>query len=363
MGILFRNFLRNWRSTLAALAVVTVMTVFLVSFLNSIATNREKLQQAFDTLEVTASFQGTGDKSVSISKEIVDAILNSGFVESYRLAAQFTVRAGDTYLRAVNVPETDALLERNLPEAQWLDGWDAGLLQGAEDVCLAPVAAGYVPGDTAVLDCVTGEQITLLVVCCYEGGGDDNADLCYYCPLQTLENIVTSFGKTFSYCKMEMNLQNLESLDQFKADMKALGLEQSSARLLINDSLLRQVTDQLRQQIRLMEQILPVLLLLVAAIGFGLSFLLARGQKKDYAIMRLLGEGVFRVTMKALCMQALLCVEGIAIGIVCMLLTGQTDLHPESCALLLVCYCMGAVIAAYLTVRVDVMQVLRNQEG
>lgn len=362
MGILFRNFLRSWRSTLAALAVVTVMTVFLVSFLNSIATNRERLQQAFDTLEVTASFQGTGDKSPSIAKEIVDAILNSGFVGSYRLAAQFTVRAGDTYLRAVNVPETDALLERNLPQAQWLEGWSEECLQGAENVCFAPEAAGYLPGDTAVLDCVTGEQISLLVVCCYEGGGDDS-DFCYYCPLQTLESIVTSFGKTFSYCKMEMNLQKLESLDQFKADMKELGLEQSPTRLLINDSLLRQVTDQLRQQIRLMEQILPVLLLLVAAIGFGLSFLLARGQKKDYAVMRLLGESVFRVTMKALCMQALLCAAGIVLGSVCMLLMGQTDLHPESCGLLLLCYCMGAVIAAYLTVRVNVMQVLRNQEG
>lgn len=362
MGILFRNFLRSWRSTLAALAVVTVMTVFLISFLGSIATNRERLQQAYDTLEVTAYFRGNGDKSPSIASEVVDTILESGFVKSYLLAAQFTVRAGDSYLRAVNVPETDSLLEKNLPNGQWLEGWDESLFQQEERVCLAPVASGYLPGDTAMLECVTGDVIELLVVGCYEGGGDD-ADLYYYCSIPALKSILGELGKSFSYCKMEMELQNLAHIDQFKAQMKELGLEESAARLMINDSLLRQVTDQLRQQIRLMERILPVLLLLVAAIGFGLSFLLARGQKKDFAVMRLLGESVSRVTLKALCMQAGLCAVGIVLGLVCMLLTGQTDLHPESCGLLLVCYCLGAVIAAYLTVRVDVMQVLRDREG
>ena len=99
--------------------------------------------------------------------------------------------------------------------------------------------------------------------------------------------------------------------------------------------------------------------------GFLLCFLTARGRKQEYAVMRLLGESRAAVTMKAIVEQIILCAIGIGLGIVAMLIIPykRADwFSADAVILVAACYLVGAASAALMSVRVDVMSILRDKE-
>ena len=78
--------------------------------------------------------------------------------------------------------------------------------------------------------------------------------------------------------------------------------------------------------------------------------------------MRLLGESTTQVTVKALLEQMILCACGIVLGILILMSFGQGSLNAVTCGIILVCYTLGATLAVLLTVRVNVMEILRDKE-
>ena len=78
--------------------------------------------------------------------------------------------------------------------------------------------------------------------------------------------------------------------------------------------------------------------------------------------MRMLGESVSRITVKALWEQMVLCAVGIALGAAMVSLTGLGQMEPAICGGILMCYTLGAAVAVMLTVRVNVMEILRDKE-
>ena len=100
----------------------------------------------------------------------------------------------------------------------------------------------------------------------------------------------------------------------------------------------------------------------VAVIGFFLCFLLARSRKSEFAIMRMLGESVSRITVKALREQFVLCAAGIVLGAGTVTLTGSGQMEPAICGGILLCYTLGAAVAVMMTVHVNVMEILRDKE-
>ena len=77
--------------------------------------------------------------------------------------------------------------------------------------------------------------------------------------------------------------------------------------------------------------------------------------------MRMLGESRLQVTLKALLEQAALCLVGILLGCLLLLLTGGIP-DLATCGIILGCYTLGAALAVLMTVRVDVMDILRDKE-
>jgi ABC-type antimicrobial peptide transport system permease subunit len=112
----------------------------------------------------------------------------------------------------------------------------------------------------------------------------------------------------------------------------------------------------------MLERLYMFFFVLVIAIGFFLCFLLARGRKPEYAVMRLLGESSAKVTIKALLEQIVLCVCGILLGTLVLTIGGQESLNAVTCGIILACYTLGAAMAVLLTVRVNVMEILRDKE-
>lgn len=112
MKMAFRSFFRNRRVTVISIAAVLAMTVFLLTFANSIRLNQISLNEAFDSLEVTARIRGaTGDPY--LEEERFQAIVNSGFVEEYTTLTRFQQR-GDATLQGVSSLEASAMLREAL---------------------------------------------------------------------------------------------------------------------------------------------------------------------------------------------------------------------------------------------------------
>ena len=77
--------------------------------------------------------------------------------------------------------------------------------------------------------------------------------------------------------------------------------------------------------------------------------------------MRLLGEPAAQVVLKSLVEQGILCAVGVGLGTVLLLGKGG-GIAPTVCLVIVLGYCLGAALAVGLTVRVDVMCVLRDKE-
>ena len=78
--------------------------------------------------------------------------------------------------------------------------------------------------------------------------------------------------------------------------------------------------------------------------------------------MRMLGESRMKITMKALLEQFIFCLGGVALGAAAMAFMEAERFHAAICAVILLCYSLGAAAAVMLTVGVNVMDILRDKE-
>ena len=361
MKMAFRSFFRNRRVTVISIAAVLAMTVFLLTFANSIRLNQISLNEAFDSLEVTARIRGaTGDPY--LEEERFQAIVNSGFVEEYTTLTRFQQR-GDATLQGVSSLEASAMLREALGFTTWLEGYDESALWGDEAVCLAPASAPLELGEEKIFFLVERENtVPLKVVGLYELENGGNAES-YFCPLAWLTQACRDRNIPVRYNALEMRLGNLRDLDRFKEQMRQLGMDKGTAVLVINDALLREVTTQLGRQIRLLEGVLPILLLLVAGIGFGLSFLLLQGRKKEAAVLRSLGMRRGQVAGVFLTESAARALAGVVLGgALAWAVLGATAFQPGYLALVLLCFLLGGAAAVWKISGINVFTILTARE-
>ena len=359
----YRNFLRNRRVTVISATAVLAMTFFLMAFANSIRLNRLSLDDAYDHLEVRAHIVSANMLvEPALDQERYQAILDSGFVKTYFSAAGFKQR-GKTVLRGVSQPSADPFLEEVLSFCTWMDGYDAGLFQQAEAVCVVSANSGLELGD--LQECFLEDKENLLqmkIVGVYDipDAGDIST---IFCSLPWLEHACLEQDVPMKYCELDMELTNLRKLEVFKMQMRELGMDSGSTHLVINDALLREVTSQLNRQIRLLESVLPILLALVAGIGFGLSYLLLRGRKREGAVMRSLGmkrTQVFSVLLIENLLQAIL---GSLLGCVCVAAVLGADAMQFHYAVFLIgCYLLGGSLAVWQLSGVNVFTVMTAKD-
>jgi len=357
------HFWRSRRVSLSASAVVLVSSLFLMIFFSSISTYQQELWQSYSALKASAHITAyhSGEKP-KLPVDTYQAILDTGFPINHGVMADH--KLGDKeVLRGVNGPEIDPSLRDCIDEVEWVEGYDASVFQRDALVCLMPNDWQSDYGDS--WECWIGQNTyTFRVVGIYGNkfSSKDNGTV-YYCPVNALKAVYAAENLEFTYCGMEMDLQNLAELDAFKAQMKQLKLDSGDTRMVINDSQLQTVTSQLKRQVRLLETLLPVLLALIAAIGFGSSFLLLRGRRREAAILRALGmkrAAVFGSFLLETLLQALL---GLLMGcIIGWFAFGSGALQPGYLASLLGCYLLGGAAAVWKISGVNVLSLLTARE-
>lgn len=125
--------------------------------------------------------------------------------------------------------------------------------------------------------------------------------------------------------------------------------------LTIHDEQYRATLATLEQNIRRTQILLPLLLLLGLGMGFLVSFLATRGEKRSYALMRTQGLTRGKLLFSILVEQTVLpLAAALAIGL------GLGNAAPA--LMYLVCHCIGCALVAVKAVRVPPTAILREQE-
>ena len=365
MKLIWKNFSRNKNITLAAVAAVSAMTLFLMLYMNSIRIYRQELTNTYTAMTVEGWVDGNKKgRAPVITQAEYTAIVDSGFIaeHSARITCSSLSSTGQ-WLYGLEDPRGEPNLAAELSYLQWQEGFDASLFGGDDPVCVAPRSTGLDLGDTVIfpLKRDSAEVLELAVVGLYGGGGGGIQN--FYCPLASLRNAYQGAGLSFNYSGLNLIFADLANLETFKMAMLKEELHTGEAQLRIDDITMQQTTGQLKQQIALLEGLLPVLLVLVAAIGFGLSFLLLRGRKKEAAVLRSLGmrrSAVFTVLLGETALQAVIgCLLGCGLT---LLLAGATAFAPDQLLLLWACDLLGGGVAAWKISGVNVFNIMTAKE-
>ncbi len=406
-SLLFNGRMAFMRKTSCLLTVLfaLVATVFLLFYPLFIEEARAELDDAYASVEVTGwLYNGDGFQDPDIPGELWKALLDSGFLETHYSYSMAEVRLFDAHLytepltspqQATAVFETteETLLKnkdkkntswktmqalnhiltrdglfRVEKDIQWVEGWSAeAFFSGGERVCLVASSLGYQPGDLVPVR--LRNPSNKHDVLCFRAVGvyphpSSVGDVDLILPLQTLETICQAGGEDWPFWVNGFSflVKDNRELPALKRTVIDLGLTRGEIRAAIDDRILDGTVSPIRSNLAMLEGLYKVFFAVVAAIGFFLCFLLAKGRKQEYAVMRLLGESAFRVTWKAILEQLLLCLLGIVLGAAILAVAGQGAPDLVACGMILLCYTLGAAVAVILTVRVNVLEILRDKE-
>lgn len=407
-----------WRRKAACLLVVVstmAATVFMLFYPSLIDNTRKRLEETYSSITVTGSILSEDKIVPAVSGSMWEKMQQSGYFSSLYGSASFVIRtfpkdileesAGEGAseqqkliafqnllasfeeedsggvsgsMKACSSFSAEDELVRIREDIRWLEGYDESCLEGDERICIISDKWGYAPGDTIPLLArvpVSKTQLEgifhLKVAGTYPGKITKFAAVM---PLKTMEDLTIAatavhkqagnpYAWNFGLNAVYFTVRDNQQLDQIKAAITESGLRSNKlVRVRIDDRILKETVGPIESNLAQLEGSYLFFFVMIAAIGFLLSFLLARGRKPEYAVMRMLGESRLQITLKALLEQFVLCLGGVLLGAAAVGIIGQEGFRPGVCAAILLCYTLGAAAAVLLTVRVNVMDILRDKE-
>ncbi len=407
-----------WRRKAACLLVVIstmAATVFMLFYPSLIDNTRKRLEETYSGITVTGSILSEDKIAPAVSGNMWKKMQQSGYFRPLYGSASFVIRtfpkdileesAGEGAseqqkliafqnllasfeeedsggvsgsMKACSSFSAEDELVRIREDIRWLEGYDESCLEGDERICIISDKWGYAPGDTIPLLArvpVSKTQLEgifhLKVAGTYPGKITKFAAVM---PLKTMEDLTVAatavhkqagnpYAWNFGLNAVYFTVRDNQQLDQIKAAITESGLRSNKlVRVRIDDRILKETVGPIESNLAQLEGSYLFFFVMIAAIGFLLSFLLARGRKPEYAVMRMLGESRLQITLKALLEQFVLCLGGVLLGAAAVGIIGQERFRPGICAAILLCYTVGAAVAVLLTVRVNVMDILRDKE-
>jgi len=407
-----KGYLLNWRMTLrrrmACLLVVlsaAAVTLFLLIYPRFVERTRAELDFAYDSIPVTGWLVNTQEYADPVLYgQIWHQMLDTGLIGEHNSYATLQAKVYEKELllsrakatgaaalinaltalmeeekassrydrldldaaRAVNRLDAEQGLRLLREKIRWAEGLDERCLTGDGNYCLLPESLGWEPGETVPIYLASydvGKHIACMTVAGVYAGTLPN-HVVVVLPLKAAE-ILSETHWLFYVNACNFTVSDNKKLPELKEQLMELGLNGASdlaVRVAIDDRILESTVSPIQSNLALLEGLYRFFFVLVAGIGFFLCFLLVRGRKTEFAVMRMLGESRFQVTLKVLLEQAALCLLGILLGGALLVLAGQGAPDMVSCCTILGCYTLGAALAVLFTVRVDVMEILRDKE-
>ncbi len=390
-------------SCLLTVLFALVATVFLLAYPLFVQNTRDRLEHAYDSVEVSGwLYNSMGYEDPLIEGDLWHSILDTGQIKTHYTKATVELKMYDASrlyrkvgenataeeyiaafsemssgnaadkrlqnIQAINRIEACEELDRQAGQIRWMDGYSADCLTGSDMICLLPAEVGYRPGALIPLRLKTEEK-QMAVFCLRVAGVYPRGltgRISAIVPIQTLETMFQQKDWPFYVNSFSFLVKDNREIPALKDTFTALGLDGASGKMTvraaIDDRILDGTVSPIKSNLAMLQGLYRFFFAVVAAIGFFLCFLLTKSRRQEYAVMRLLGESALRVTGKAVLEQLLLCLTGVALGAAVLVAAGQGRVDLAVCGVILLCYTLGAAAAVVLTVRVDVMEILRDKE-
>lgn len=230
-------------------------------------------------------------------------------------------------------------------------------------------------GDFTARDEIFAEQ-RLKVVGTYTG---DSRTI--YCPWEIIEELsikITGVTHTDSLrfsIKDNHQIDNIKTLltryftnvDNSGALKEHLGsniLTHYEYAITVYDGTLNKTASILKDNIRVLEILRPIIIIISFLIGFVASFLFVRNRKPEFAVMRSLGTKKRMVFGEVFIEQFSLGIIGTTLGLMVYYVLYNFKIMPpwNNIAILLLCYMLGCSIVMFWIVNVKVMSILKEKE-
>ena len=409
MSYLWRMALRRKAACLLVVISTAVATVFMLFYPSLIENTRQRLNETYDNITVTGSittaqispmpkipnsmwhemeegglfhqlYGSSHFKIHTFPKKLLEEMAGKDASEQLKLLAFQTLlsdaerkadRVGGRMMGYNSIEAVDELI-RIRDDINWLEGYDEGCLAGEEHICIIPERWGYGLGDTITLlaETTIGTSevegiFRVKVAATYPG---KITKLTAAMPLKAMEQLAedatAAHKQAGNHYEWILNLDDVfftvkdnQKLDEVKTLLQKLR-GNDLLRVRLDDKTLKETVNPIESNLAQLEGSFICFFVMIAAIGFFISFLLARGRKSEYAVMRLLGESRIQITMKALIEQFTLCLVGVTISA----FIERNSFDGAICGVILLCYTMGAAAAVMLNVGINVMDILRDKE-
>lgn len=380
---LIKRILRRPWLSLCTIVITVLMCVLMGYLMHYRQTQEEKLLEAQQSLEIFCQLsngQGTSTEALNAPREVLELFWGEDaplapYIRDLRMTKDFEFRAPDTGIPEWN-PAHFAVTLRSMtgPDLwEWIDPAVGGIAPeyfvedfwNSEDfICLVSEELyGQLETDTFDMEVhnpASGSQgrakVTFTVAGTYPGAA---------------AMVIIPFGTAQKLAELTTIRSCVDSLSFYVADnlrldeMTEIAGEQFSPidplstgkrfALLIRDEQYRATTAVLEQNIRRTGLLLPMVLLLGLGVGFLISFLATRNERRTYALMRTLGMNTRRLFISVLREQLVPVLLG---GLAGYLVSGE--MLPAAGFLL--CYGMGCAACLIKSIRVPPTAILREQE-
>ena len=414
-GFQWRMALRRKDSCLLVLLFTAVVTVFMLLYPQLIRETKQHLEEAYSETIVKGWIYNAADYvAPNIPEDDWQKLLDSGFFSEHatymemhcellrkdildgksgssdesrlramqlHLAEIPTIFKGNSKIRGYSSFSACDDLMRVRDKITWEEGYSEASWESDERICIISDRWGYELGETipVMVEKVLGPSdasqiIVRLKVVGLHPGTSVGTDCII--PIGTMNQMCEDAMDTFAELKafkqwdfapnsfiftFEDNRRIEESKELFD-EMGYDGSGEHGLRIAIDDRILQGTVAPIESNLALLEGLYLFFFVMVTAIGFFLCFLLVRGRKAEYAIMRMLGESTMQITLKVLLEQSLLCLLGILFASLFVRMTGLGTVDLLICTITMLCYSFGAAVAVLMTVRVNVMEILRDKE-
>ena len=303
----------------------------------------------------------------------------SGYVKDVNALAHIPIAApADTGLRKIlslrSDPELDPLTG---VQVTFLDGWDEGVFQTEELVCLLSGTFQTRTGDdgaeyitVAYSDYEQGQSPMELRVVGYVTGGPAQVIYCpFYQPMRSDNTSEAFLVDTCSFtirdnARLEESKQAIYDLELFgqpKLSNQENGLERG---VLVQDEIFNKTVGEIRANLATLHKLLPILLILCTLISFFAGFLATRARMKEFAVMRCMGMSKWRIFLLVVGELFLLSAVGGVIGFAAgWIAEGTLDLRSVySAASMIGVLLLGAAAAAVRITGINPMKLMKVED-
>ena len=172
---------------------------------------------------------------------------------------------------------------------------------------------------------------------------------------------------TFSTCRF--TLRTARHLDQTRRLLEERGygwpghLGSNRVTILLRDAYFVKLTENLGRYLAMGRVMLGMILLMVALMGFIISWLMISSRKREFAVMRGFGVAKRRVFLSFFLEQAALCLCGCLVGCLSILRLGESGaIRWIALGAYLLCYAAGCAVSVKMIGRTNLMELLAEKE-